>query len=43
MLKDANGKDHKFKVDPKLLEGVDLCGKVEVVVEGDKVVSLKKL
>jgi len=43
VLKDANGKDHKFKVDPKLLEGVDLCGKVEVVVEGDKVVSLKKL
>jgi len=36
-------KKHVIKIDPKLLEGISICNKVEVEVENGVAKSIKKL
>jgi hypothetical protein len=42
-LTDAKRQKHVIKIDPKLLEGVTICNKVEVEVENGVAKSIKKL
>src|SRR3989304_1108345 len=42
-LTDAQRQKHVIKIDPKLLEGIAVCNKVEVEVENGVAKSIKKL
>jgi hypothetical protein len=42
-VNDAKLKKHVIKIDPKLLEGISICNKVEVEVENGVAKSIKKL
>ena len=42
-VNDAQRKKHVIKIDPKMLEGISLCNKVEIELENGAVKSIKKL
>jgi hypothetical protein len=42
-ITDAQRQKHVIKIDPKLLEGISICNKVEVEVENGVAKSIKKL
>jgi hypothetical protein len=42
-VKDGKGNKHTLNIDPKLLEGLELCNAVEIKVEDGKVITIRKL
>jgi hypothetical protein len=42
-VNDAEGQKHVIKIEPKLLEGISICNKVEIEVENGVAKSIKKL